>query len=58
MVLRFYHGGQVLPAYAGMIRKQVDALKVADSAPRIRGDDPEQIADEVIEGQCSPHTRG
>ena len=48
----------VLPACAGMIptiRKEGSAL---DSAPRMRGDDPEDLKKAMAYLACSPHARG
>ena len=48
----------VLPAYAGMIPGSALLDGRYDSAPRIRGDDPDEylIMRDIL--RCSPHTRG
>ena len=48
----------VLPAYAGMIRTISRTARRRKGAPRVCGDDPARVADEVMESTCSPRMRG
>ena len=48
----------VLPAHAGMIPVTGIERMDPESAPRTRGDDPEQSHLIPDKAECSPHTRG
>ena len=48
----------VLPASAGMILRFLSLMLFAESAPRIRGDDPSIASSYVTTIGCSPHPRG
>ena len=48
----------VLPAYAGMIRLQVDRLGDQRRAPRVCGDDPLDWIYSNLKVPCSPRMRG
>ena len=50
--------GNVLPASAGMILPDCQPPKLAMSAPRIRGDDPDRLFLYQLDSRCSPHPRG
>ena len=49
---------EVLPAYAGMIRKPSAPPRTCSSAPRVCGDDPLLSKVWNVIGQCSPRMRG
>ena len=49
---------EVLPAHAGMIRRLGKAIMSLQSAPRSRGDDPNDQTNPVTNEMCSPLTRG
>ena len=48
----------LLPARAGMILKEFMRNYSAESAPRARGDDPRNLAEDKEEEACSPRARG
>ena len=48
----------VLPAHAGMIPGNSGGRSRSERAPRSRGDDPAQVADDAEGTACSPLTRG
>ena len=48
----------VLPAYAGMIRQGPDPVGFVGGAPRVCGDDPQDIVKHLLKGLCSPRMRG
>ena len=48
----------MLPAYAGMILDCYLSGLTEYSAPRIRGDDPDNDLTSYHDFWCSPHTRG
>ena len=50
--------GEVLPAYAGMIRQHRQRLRQRQCAPRVCGDDPGGSGTGGGGGQCSPRMRG
>ena len=51
-------GDVVFLAHAGMIPQVWPSVVLKSSVPRTRGGDPAEGKSEVVEGQCSPHTRG
>ena len=50
--------GEVLPAYAGMIRMGREREEMERCAPRVCGDDPPEMRVERENHQCSPRMRG
>ena len=48
----------VLPAYAGMIRRRMPPSERRLRAPRVCGDDPICCNDMPLDGSCSPRMRG
>src|SRR5437764_947438 len=50
--------GEVLPAYAGMVRAPTRCPAHSRGAPRVRGDGPCQGRGPSAAAACSPRTRG
>ena len=48
----------MLPAYAGMIPPSRSPGAARICAPRVCGDDPTILAENIAKAQCSPRMRG